>query len=301
MAKVGLLADLHPEVFCRTYNFRFWEDEVAIYPLAALCALGAPQKLIEFVFDLCPAAARDAVNVECRYAKNVDLLQFFCDKSPTVMSIPDPVEGELPLQIACQGGKLDVVRFVYDAYPEALTHKDKYGWTPFHDALFLSDIPIIEYLMERSDNNAVLRQTNKNGFTPLHYAFRNKRKKVSEFVVKRFPDFLREAREDISSAPLHYVCRKGTTIAGIKVLLENDPEASKQPDNLGRLPLALACKNEEFKNNFEVLELIVHYHPDAIDAVDNDGNLAVDVPTYRKLMKYLINKKGAPPAKRQRT
>jgi hypothetical protein len=64
----------------------------------------------------------------------------------------------------------------------------------------------------------------------------------------------------------------------------------------------LACKNENFKNNFNALELIARNHPDAIDAVDFGGNFAVDLATSpRKLIKYLLNQKSASPAKRQKT
>ena len=179
MGKIEILVEQHPQVFARTYKLQMLRR--AISPLAALCVLGAPQKLIELVFDLRPAAANDAASVECHFAKNVDLLQFLCDKSPAVMTIPDPATGELPLQIACQGDTtLDVVRFVHDAYPQALTHKDKYfGRTPIHDAFCYPGVPIIAYLMERSNNNAVLQQKCTGGFTPLHLAFHNERKKVS--------------------------------------------------------------------------------------------------------------------------
>lgn len=299
MNKVELFVELHPEVFRRKYKFRFWTHE--IYPLAALVALGASQKILELVYDVHPAAGSAAVAYECNYAKTVDLLRFWWGKCPAAFSTAHPVTQRLPLHSACSGNVLlDVVQFVYEAYPQALAQKNRYGWTPLHAAFRHTGLATIKYFMETIDDDAVIKQKTKSGLTPLHLAFCNRRREVSEFVVKTFPNFLMEAKEDPSTLPLHIACNHEYT-AGIEVLLASDPDAAKLQDDRGRLPLAIALKNEKFKDKFSVIELIARAHPDAIDAVDHAGNPAVDMPTFRKLTKYLLNQKAAPPAKRQRT
>lgn len=201
LGKVEMLAELHPETLRRTYKFRMVPKIIS--PLAALCFMRAPQKLIEIVFDLFPPAIHDAIGFACM-SGHIDIIQFFRKKCPAVMSMPDPITETLSLHTACIGNQLDMVCFVYNAYPQALAHKDRPdGRTPIHWALWLSDLPIIKYLTQQIDGNkaVLLRQANTHGETPLHLAFHNKRKKVSEYVVRHFPDFLKEARDDILSPP----------------------------------------------------------------------------------------------------
>mmetsp|Transcript_2559 Transcript_2559/g.4112 ORF Transcript_2559/g.4112 Transcript_2559/m.4112 type:complete len:303 (+) Transcript_2559:1379-2287(+) len=300
MVKVRLLAGLHPNTICRTYKFRFWPAR-ELYPLAALCALQVPQELIESVYDLCPAAAYDAFTMQCFYAEDVNTLQWLYNKAPAVVRREHTFWKTLPLHHACENEVLDIVKFVYEAYPEGLAHKSKNGNPPLSYAFEFSTLPIIKYLIDEMDDDTILHHTNNFGRTPLHAAFKNSRKEVSDFVAESFPNFLNDASPEDGWLPLHYACHHADSTVGIKVLLKKYPHAAKIQDNKGRLPLALACKNEKFKKDYDVLALIIDHHPEAINAVDNVGNLPLDWATSRQLMIHMANKKAARrSAKRQR-
>mmetsp|Transcript_18252 Transcript_18252/g.30281 ORF Transcript_18252/g.30281 Transcript_18252/m.30281 type:complete len:335 (-) Transcript_18252:666-1670(-) len=276
MGKVGLLAELHPDTFQRTYKFRFWQYE--LYPLAVLCAFKAPQELIEAVYDLCPKAASDAFRVQSRYAKDTRVLRWLYNKKPTLVKRESGPSKNLPLHDVCMSNIVDVVKFVYEAYPDALLRENKNGHTPFYFAFQCSTLSIIEYMIEQSDAETALFYPNANGFTPLHAAFINKRQEVSEFVAESYPDFLKKASPRLGWFPLHFACACAKSTVGIKVLLEHYPDAAKLVDNKGRLPLALALKNENIKEDHDLIELVALFHPDTpMDAIDENGDLAVDL------------------------
>lgn len=71
-------------------------------------------------------------------------------------------------------------------------------------------------------------------------------------------------------------------------------------DSLGRLPLMLLMQKNKLIDDYALLGHVLRYHPDAIDAVDNDGNSAIDNVTFRELTRHTVNEKGKPQAKRQR-
>jgi ankyrin repeat protein len=139
--------------------------------------------------------------------------------------------------------------------------------------------------MEKSKTDAV-QMENNNKDTPLHYAFiRNKHKEVPEFVATKYPDFLKKPRSSDGQLPLHVACASCHSIIGAQVLLEHYPDATKQKDTQGKLPLALACKNEvlEEEEVLDLIELLVRVYPEAVNVEDNDGNQAIDPLTYGRL------------------
>ena len=146
--------------------------------------------------------------------------------------------------------------------------------------------------MEKSKTDAV-QMENNNKDTPLHYAFiRNKHKEVPEFVATKYPDFLKKPRSSDGQLPLHVACVSCLSIIGAQVLLEHYPDATKQKDTQGKLPLTLACKNKYLKQEkvLELIELLVRVYPEAVDVEDNDGNQAIDLATHRRLVKNILKK-----------
>jgi ankyrin repeat protein len=137
--------------------------------------------------------------------------------------------------------------------------------------------------------------------TPLHYTFlKNKHKDVAEFVATKYPDFLKKPRSSDRRLPLHVACASCRSIVGAQVLLEHYPDAAKQKDKQGKLPLALACKNEFLEEDevLELIELVLRVYPEAVDVEDNYGNKAIDLATYGRLVKHTAKQ---PPARKQKT
>jgi ankyrin repeat protein len=176
-----------------------------------------------------------------------------------------------------------------------------------------SSLRVVQYLVGKiGKKSKLLYEGNDDGYTPLQRAFSrgsNCLKEVNEaiqlFVLKTFPKtFLRKSLPDQNGwLPLHFACAQSSKseIPGIKLLLEHYPDAAKVKDESGRLPLQLLLQNAKLKHDVTLVEHVLRYHPDAVDAVGNAGNPAVDLVTFRRLARHMANEKGKPQAKRQKT
>ena len=297
-AKLEILMDLHPSAFCRKYKFKTWKYE--FHPLGMLCALKAPEDLIKTAYKIFPEAANDAFSMACAYDTDLKVIKWLYNKAPEAVKWKDPLD-HLPLHVVMtrESSCLRTVKFILQSYPAALMCMNEDGCTPLHLAFYYSSLAIVKFLMGKSKADAVQIENNDKT-TPLHYALRNKHGEVSEFMANKYPDFLKKPRLSDGRLPLHYACANAKSIIAVKVLLEHYPDAAKQKDKGGKIPLALACKNNKFQGE-QVLELLVRVYPEAIDVEDNDGNKAIDLETYGRLVKRMANEMGQPPAKRQRT
>ena len=297
-AKIELLMDLCPSAFCRKYEFEARNYEV--YPLGVLFALKAPEDLIKTAYEVFPEAANDAFSLACGCDVDLELIKWLYNKAPEVVKWKDPLKN-LPLHVVMERGKpcLRTVQFLYQSYPAALICKDEDGCTPLHSAFWFSSLAIVKFLIGKSKAGAVEMENNYK-HTPLHMAFlNNKHEEVPEFVATKYPDFLKKSSSSDGLFPLHVACAISSLIVGIQVLLEHYPDAARQKDKQGKLPLALACKNETLEEEelLEVLELLVRVYPEAVDVEDNDGDRAIDLGTYGRLVKHMAKQ---PRAKKRR-
>jgi ankyrin repeat protein len=300
-AKVELLMDLQPSAFRRKYQFKLWEYEV--HPLGMLCVLKASEDLINTAYEVFPEAANDAFTLACAYGVDLEVIKWLYNKAPEAIKWKDP-KNNLPLHTVMeQGTCLRTAKFLYQSYPAALMCKNENGCTPLHFAFWKSSLAIVKFLLGESKADAVQMEENYKD-TPLHDAFHNdKHEEVSEFVATKYPDFLKKPRSSDGWLPLHVACCNATSIVGVRVLLEHYPDAAKQKDKQGKIPLALACQNEylEEEDLLELIELLVRIYPEAIDVEDDDGNEAIDLAMQSRLLKHIMAKEmGQPPAKRQR-
>jgi ankyrin repeat protein len=297
-AKVEILMDLCPSAFCRKYKFKSFIFEV--HPLGIVCALKAPEDLIKTVYEVFPEAANDAFFTACAFDVDLEVIKWLYNKAPEVVKWKDPSK-LLPLHVVMERDKqcLRTVQFLYQSYPAALICKDEDGCTPLHSAFRCSSLAIVKFLIGKSKAGAVEMENNYKK-APLHYAFLyNKHEAVLEFVATKYPDFLKKPRSSDGQLPLHVACAISSLIVGIQVLLEHYPDSARQKDKQGKLPLALACKNETLEEEevLELLELLVRVYPEAVDVEDNDGDKAIDLETYGRLVKHMAKQ---PRAKKRR-
>ena len=294
-----LVIELLPNVVRRKYKFKLPVHQ--IHPLSMLCALKAPQNLIKAAYKLCTVAANDAFALGCVFddGADLDVLKLLFDADPGVVRYEHCKFKNLPLHMVCRKSTdLSTIEFLHEAYPAALEHKNANGYLPLHYACLWSSLPVVKYFIGKSKLTSVQAENVFNA-TPLHLAFRNPHREVAEFVAETYPEFLKLTRAHDGWSVLHYVCAVGNSMVGIEVLLHHYPDAVKLKDKMGRLPLALACKNPDFDE--ELLALLVRYYPDSIEAEDTDGNPVIDFATSKKLTKRMANEMGKPPAKKQKT
>ena len=117
---------------------------------------------------------------------------------------------------------------------------------------------------------------------------------IEQVHATNYPDFLKKSRSSDGQLPLHVACHCAESIVGVQVLLEHYPDAAKQKDKQGKLPLAWACQNDDLKGEdlLAVIELLVRYYPEAIDAEDNDGNKAIDLDMQGRMLKHMAKEMG---------
>jgi ankyrin repeat protein len=287
-AKVEILMDLQPSAFWCKYKFEAWEYEV--HPLGMLCVLGASEDLIKTAYEVFPDAANDAFILACAFEVDFKVIKLLYKKAPEAVKFESPMK-LLPLHVVMERDKpcLRTVQFLYQSYPAALMCKNEGGHTPLHSAFCRSSLAIVKFLIGKSkaDVDAVT--------VGLAFIF-NKHKELLQFVANKYPDFLKKPSSSDGLLPLHVACVTSDSIVGIQVLLEHYPDAAKQKDKEGQLPLALACKNETLEEEEEVLklvELLVRAYPGAVDVEDNDGNKAIDIAMHCKLLKHMAKQPRA--------
>jgi ankyrin repeat protein len=120
-------------------------------------------------------------------------------------------------QVAACSSSLSVVNAVFDAYPEAVKEKDKYGETPLHLASYF-----------------------------------NQSEHVIQWLIKKFPETAK-MKDSYGWTPLHLACESHQSEQVIRLLLELDPEAVKEKDKYGFMPLHLACQNNQSEQVIRML------------------------------------------------
>jgi len=153
-------------------------------------------------------------------------------------------DGDLPLHIACRWFALDIVKLVFDAYPEAI-HVSDNGDRFYHP------------------------------MTPLEIArIRNPRTDASRFFQLQI-DLERQAREDRTPdnhgrLPIHRAVRnRDTAVGAIKLMLAANPSSISMTDNQGCSLLHIACQG----GNIDIVNYLIGIDPDSLSVPDQAGNL----------------------------
>eukprot|EP00984_Skeletonema_dohrnii_P005581 scaffold1968_cov89-Skeletonema_dohrnii-CCMP3373.AAC.8 len=166
-----------------------------------------------------------------------------CDPSVKLQK----VRGKSLLQLACSleyvdlsieaGVQVQVIKTIYDAYPEAI-----------------EDNSI-------SSNSDHWRQQVQS-FISSQKAYSRQAKDVRLMTT---PD-------DNGQLPLHTALQKDVTLGSIKLVVKGNPPALQSPDNNGALPLHVACQHHESSH---VVRYLVGLDTTALDDVDREGNTAL--------------------------
>jgi ankyrin repeat protein len=143
--------------------------------LVLACCSAPPPNLAQFLVEHSPAEyLPGAFHEACtNKAVSIELLRMFLDKQPNLVEQPNNSCGNYPLHILCMNGEssLEVVEFVFEAYPLAV------------------------------------RDTNDYGMLPLVYSI-SRSVEISRFLINKFPDSV-EQRDFEGRFPLHCACRNG--------------------------------------------------------------------------------------------
>ena len=101
---------------------------------------------------------------------HLELVQYLAAKQQ-VDPLCQTKHGSTPLHLACQGGNIDIVRYLmnemkkYPSLKDMVYIKDHAGWTPLHCAAKCNHLEIVQYLVSKEQVDPLFQT--KRGSTPL--------------------------------------------------------------------------------------------------------------------------------------
>jgi len=226
------------------------------------------------------------------------LLEQIIDSEPSSVRYLD-ARGRTLLAKACGMRGVDslllfeVVQLLLDAWPEALIIVDHLGCLPIHHLccnIGLDDSTSIRLLHLLINSDALLRSVDDIGFLPIHHAVFHKSAKFCKELLALCPETVRA--ETIIGLPIHIatgfdrvnVQLEDTytriAVSVIELLLECDPSGASAPDAKQRLPLHVACT--AYYEHLPVVKCLFDDYPEAIWAIDEDGNTPLDLARKRE-------------------
>ena len=184
---------------------------------------------------------------------------------------------QLSLHIACGCYKeqLDVVKTLYDAYPEAIRVRDGQGKLPLDLAREGNMDKIVDFFQtqlvyaQQAQDTTAMHTLDENGWLPLHHAIKDNAPLGSiKLLVKGNPSAIRTADGNLAF-PLHIACQF-STVKVVKYLVELD---SRIP--VGRLDmnndsvLHYACRG----GNLEVIKYLMGSSTSRVSDTNADNKL----------------------------
>jgi ankyrin repeat protein len=146
------------------------------------------------------------------------------------------VDTNTPLLLAALEGKIDVVRFLVERWPECIRTANEYLQTPLHFAVIEQKEDVIEFLAEQWPEG--VREKSIESDTPLHHAVvYGSRPEVVGLLVEGCPEAIKE-KDQAGNTPLHLAARSAKTEV-VRVLAERWPEGGEVPNNDEKTPLSM--------------------------------------------------------------
>eukprot|EP00520_Triparma_pacifica_P020589 CAMPEP_0118672262 /NCGR_PEP_ID=MMETSP0785-20121206/22444_1 /TAXON_ID=91992 /ORGANISM="Bolidomonas pacifica, Strain CCMP 1866" /LENGTH=2130 /DNA_ID=CAMNT_0006567207 /DNA_START=45 /DNA_END=6434 /DNA_ORIENTATION=- len=188
----------------------------------------------------------------------VAVIEAICEAHPPLISTLGASK-DYPLHLACSKGySVDVVMSLHAHYPDAIKHKDAFGWIPMHYACGIgrAELPVIMFLY--SSYQESLTAMDNEGRTPLFWAVQNLPETTTLAVIRMGP-------EAAKMSPLPIFCclkrssRNPKTFKVIKALFDSNPDCVYEFDTYNETydtPYDCAMKMEEPKASNDILELL---------------------------------------------
>ncbi|XP_062577451.1 uncharacterized protein LOC134239289 [Saccostrea cucullata] len=116
--------------------------------------------------------------------------------------------GSTVLSYACQNGKLNMVRYICDKYPDLLSpdyndnkdDKNNDGKNALHAAAFGGNIDLLNFLLEKGFD---VKTKRNDGGTVLHYSCMNEKLEMCKYLLNTYPHLL-DVKDNNGGNALHH-------------------------------------------------------------------------------------------------
>jgi len=274
-------------------------------PLHCACENGCSDEIIQFLVASWPQSAQMArysgdlpLHIACRGKPSLTVIQSLVQAWPDAVRLQDHY-GLFPLHSACENGCTDVavIEILIQCWPESVRCglKDHLAlhWACRNGK---SVLPVIRLLIQAWPDS--VREEDGRGYLPLHYACEcGCTYDVIQFLVECYPMSLRTRANLFSTLPLHLALqgelgwgRSKLSWETIRFLVQAWPDAIREKDSMGYLPLHYACRYGctdieiellnracTVKSSLTVIQRLVRAWPDAVRVQDEVGRLPLHV------------------------
>jgi ankyrin repeat protein len=210
-------------------------------------------------------------------------------KNPLLVEEADPFTGELPLHKIVEHASAWtlLIDMILTLYPKAVVHKDFDGGLPIHHAAQADNLKALEIIYESYKAGA--KDADGSGRFPIHVAAECGSIESIKYLIMKEPHGVHTMTSGGSSLPLHFACKKYSSVGVITSLLRTTLHftlASRTDEN-GELPLHLLLRCGSDVDVVAVKTLLT-CHLKAIGTRDKSGDIPLHIALKNKCKPAVI-------------
>ena len=170
-------------------------------------------------------------------------------------------DGDTVLHIACNKGKLELVQYLVETYPDMLRIRDKAGQSPCLHTGLSGSSDLVKYLISRGCD-AYDKDSSER--TVLHLACLEGKTELVEYLVENYPDML-TLRDETGKSPFLYTGFFGS-VELVEYLISKGCDVYEK-DNKEETVLHHACQ----KGKLVLVQYLVENYPDMLTIRNKTG------------------------------
>jgi len=195
------------------------------------------------------------------------IINYLIEVEPSCIRTVDEYE-RTPLLVASRNKNmtLDLVQFLYNAWPESIRIPDSSGYLPIHELCCneklgeVASNDILQFMLD-IDPGLVRARDGSEEYLPLHHAVYNMSFEFCKVLIDVYPESLR-VRSSAGMLPIHHVVthppNRADVVDTIQYMLDLCPESINANNGHGSFIHRAAQGNRA-----DIVELILKYDPDA--------------------------------------
>ena len=221
-----------------------------------------------------------------------EIIEYFLELDPTSLRVLDG-DGTTPLLLACEnkGLDLEVVRMLYNSWPEALRMSGSNTNFPIHELCrnrMIEDTAALAILQFMLDiDQSISRERDIDGYLPIHHAVRGNSIEFCKALIDVYPESLR-VRTNNGRLPIHSACchhgNSEANIETVQYMLDIYPESINVRSQSGLLPIHGAVFG-----GVRLIELLLKHDPDAASKEKTDEDRRSRLPLHMACDAYADN------------